>query len=212
MMRISHTCHSRSPVTHPKTPVDSTPRPITAAAPRKRAPTLYYKSHPSYSSYYWPLPTKPLLSRFLHGLGFYSASPKLCGQTAEQGGCPRSCGRPLCSSTSPPSAARRPATTSISPWARVVFQPQLLRQLVITNNESTLVRKTPIKKNDTCPVRPHQACRRLACKKNYMKGRRALPTAHALTGQKHRASGCLNYYLKAPTYLKALKASPSLRT
>jgi hypothetical protein len=65
MMRISHTCRSRSPVTHPKTPVGSTPRPITAAAPRKRAPTLYYKSHPSYSSYYWPLPTKPPLSRFL---------------------------------------------------------------------------------------------------------------------------------------------------
>ena len=64
-MRISHTCRSRSPVTHPKTPVDSTPRPITAAAPRKRAPTLYYKSHPSYSSYYWLLPTKPPLSRFL---------------------------------------------------------------------------------------------------------------------------------------------------
>lgn len=118
-MRISHTCRSRSPITHPKTPVDSTPRPTTAAAPRKRAPTLYYKSHPSYSSYYWPLPTKPPLSRFLQGLGFYLTSPKLCGQAAEQGGCPRSCGRPLCSSTSPPSAARRPATTSQSPWARV---------------------------------------------------------------------------------------------
>ena len=52
MMRISHTRRSRSPVTHPKTPVDSTPRPISAAAPRKRAPTLYYKSHPSFSSYY----------------------------------------------------------------------------------------------------------------------------------------------------------------
>ena len=155
MMRISHTCRSRSPVTHPKTPVDSTPRPITAAAPRKRAPTLHYKSHPSYSSHHWFLPTKPPLSRFLQGLGFNLASPKLCGQAAEQGGCPRSCGRPLCSSTSPPSAARRPATTSISPWARVVFQPQLLRQLVITNNESTLARKTNEKKNDTCPVRLH---------------------------------------------------------
>ena len=65
MMRISHTCRSRSPVTHPKTPVDSTPRPITAAAPHKRAPTLYYKSPPSYSSYYWLLPTKPPLSWFL---------------------------------------------------------------------------------------------------------------------------------------------------
>jgi hypothetical protein len=119
MMRISHTCRSRSPVTHPKTPVDSTPRPITAAAPRKRAPTHHYKPHPSYSSHYWLLPTKPPLSRFLQGLGFNLASPKLCGQAAEQGGCPRSCGRPLCSATSPPSAARRPATTSISPWARV---------------------------------------------------------------------------------------------
>ena len=103
MMRISHTCRSRSPVTHPKTPVDSTPRPIPAAAPRKRAPTLHYKSHPSFSSHHWFLPTKPPLSRFLQGLGFYSASPKLCGQAAEQSGCPRSCGRPLCSSTSPPS-------------------------------------------------------------------------------------------------------------
>ena len=53
MMRISHTCRSRSPVTHPKTPVDSTPRPMPAAAPRKRAPTHYYKSHPSYSSHHW---------------------------------------------------------------------------------------------------------------------------------------------------------------
>ena len=50
MMRISHTRRSRSPVTHPKTPVDSTPRPIPAAAPHKRALTLHYKSHPSYSS------------------------------------------------------------------------------------------------------------------------------------------------------------------
>ena len=65
MMRISHTCRSRSPVTHPKTPVDSTPRPIPAAAPHKRAPTHHYKSHPSYSSHHWFLPTKPLLSRFL---------------------------------------------------------------------------------------------------------------------------------------------------
>ena len=64
-------------------------------------------------------PTKPPLSRFLQGLGFIFASPKLCGKAAEQGGCPRSCGRPLCSSTSPPNAARRPATTSKSPWARV---------------------------------------------------------------------------------------------
>ena len=65
MMRISHTCRSRSPVTHPKTPVLSTPRPIPAAAPRKRVPTHHYKSHPSYSSHHWFLPTKPPLSRFL---------------------------------------------------------------------------------------------------------------------------------------------------
>ena len=65
MMRISHTRRSRSPVTHPKTPVNSSPRPITAAAPRKRAPTHHYKSHPSYNSHHWLLPTKPPLSRFL---------------------------------------------------------------------------------------------------------------------------------------------------
>ena len=118
-MRISHTYRSRSPVTHPKTPVDSTPRPITAAAPRKRAPTLHYKSHPSYSSHHWFLPTKPPLSRFLQGLGFNFASPKLCGKADRQGARPRSCGRTLCLSATPPSAARRPATTSISPWARV---------------------------------------------------------------------------------------------
>ena len=115
----SHTRRSRSPVTHPKTPVDSTPRPIPAAAPRKRAPTLHYKSHPSYSSHHWFLPTKPPLSRFLQGLGFYLASPKLCGQAAEQGGCPRSCGRPLCSATSPPSAARRPAIPFFCPGQEV---------------------------------------------------------------------------------------------
>ena len=103
MMRTSHTCRSRSPVTHPKTPVDSTPRPITAAAPRKRATTHHYKSHPSYNSHHWLLPTKPPLSRFLHCLGFNPAYPMLVGNAAEQGGCPRSCGRPLCSSTSPPS-------------------------------------------------------------------------------------------------------------
>ena len=75
MMRISHTRRSRSPVTHPKTPVLSTPRPIPAAAPRMRAPTHHYKSHPSYSSHHWFLPTKPPLSRFLRGLGFNFASP-----------------------------------------------------------------------------------------------------------------------------------------
>jgi hypothetical protein len=32
-------------------------------------------------------------------------------------------------------------------------------------------------------------------KKNFMKGRRALRTLQASTGQKHRASGCLNFYL-----------------
>ena len=129
-MRTSHTCRSRSPVTHPKTPVDSTPRPITAAAPRKRAPTLHYKSLPSYSS---SSPFKGGVRRtgdlastdqaaavtFFAAESSYLASPKLCGQAAEQGGRPRSCGRPLCSSTSPPSAARRPASTSKSPWARV---------------------------------------------------------------------------------------------
>ena len=119
MMRISHTRRSRSPVTHPKTPVDSTPRPITAAAPRKRAPTLYYKSHPSYSSHHWFLPTKPPLSRFLQSLDFNLASPMLCGKADRQGARPRSCGRTLCLSATPPSAARRPATTSTSPWARV---------------------------------------------------------------------------------------------
>jgi hypothetical protein len=65
------------------------------------------------------LPTKPPLSRFLHGLGFNLASPKLCGKADRQGARPRSCGRTLCLSATPPSAARRPASTSISPWARV---------------------------------------------------------------------------------------------
>jgi hypothetical protein len=36
-----------------------------------------------------------------------------------------------------------------------------------------------------------------------MKGRRALPTAQALTGQKHRASGCLNCFLWASSKDKA---------
>ena len=162
MMRISHTCRSRSPVTHPKTPVDSTPRPIPAAAPRKRAPTLHYKSHPSYSSHHWFLPTKPPLSRFLQGLGFYLASPKLCGQAAEQGGCPRSCGRPLCSSTSPPSAARRPATTSSLPCARSVCLTLVSTLARITKARCVVV---SIDKNASCPVQQHPACRRLACKK-----------------------------------------------
>ena len=49
----------------------------------------------------------------------YFASPKLCGKADRQGARPRSCGRTLCLSATPPSAARRPASTSISPWARV---------------------------------------------------------------------------------------------
>ena len=167
MMRISHTRRSRSPVTHPKTPVDTTPRPITAAAPRKRAPTLHYKSHPSYSSHHWFLPTKPPLSRFLHGLGFYSASPKLCGQAAEQGGCPRSCGRPLCSSTSPPSAARRPATTSISPWARVAAVEGIIIFLLAL---------APLRH---MPGAASCYLESLYFYESLMKGRRALPTAWA---------------------------------
>ena len=65
------------------------------------------------------LPSKPPLSRFLQCLGFNLASPKLVGNAAVQGARPRSCGRTLCPSTTPPSTARRPASTSTSPWARV---------------------------------------------------------------------------------------------
>ena len=95
------------------------------------------------------------------------AHPMLVGNAASQGARPRSCGRTLCLSTTPPSPARRPASTSQSPWARVVFQHQLLRQLVITNNDSTLVRKTRQKKNDTCPVRPHIVCKSILLWKSY---------------------------------------------
>ena len=103
MMRISHTRRSRSPVTHPKTPVDSTTRPIPAAAPRKRAPTLHYKSHPSYSSHHWFLPTKPPLSWFLQGLGFNPASPMLFGNVAVQKVAPSFLVSTFCPSIMPPS-------------------------------------------------------------------------------------------------------------
>ena len=173
MMRISHTCRSRSPVTHPKTPVDSTPRPITAAAPLKRAPTHHYKSHPSYSS---SSPFKGGVRRtgdlasavqaaavtVFAAESFNLASPKLCGQAAEQGGCPRSCGRPLCSSTSPPSAARRPATTSPLPCARSVCLTIVSTLARITKARCVVV---SIDKNASCPVQQHPACRRLACMK-----------------------------------------------
>ena len=165
MMRISHTCRSRSPVTHPKTPVDSTPRPITAAAPRKRAPTHHYKSHPSYSSHHWLLLTKPPLSRFLQGLGFYSASPKLCGKADRQGARPRSCGRTPCLSATPPSAARRPATTSTSPWARVAAVVGIIIFLLAL----TPLRHLP--GAATCYLES------LYFSESLMKGRRALPTA-----------------------------------
>ena len=151
MMRISHTHRSRSPVTHPKTPVDSTPRPIPAAAPRKRAPTLYYKSHPSYSSYYWPLPTKPPLSRFLQG--FNLASP--------------SC------AVMPPfrvlvlvPAGEHSARRQHRPAPRDGLPPLLNRP----GQESQRSRASsfffwPLLRCDTCPGRQHPACRRLACKK-----------------------------------------------
>ena len=108
---------------------------------RKEMP-LRYKSHLSYKPSFWLLPTKPPLSWFLQKGSSNLAHPMLCCNAASQGARPRSCGRTLCLSTTPPSAARRPASTSQSPWARVVFQHQLLCQLVITNDESTLVRKT----------------------------------------------------------------------
>ena len=57
-----------------------------------------------------------------------------------------------------PSLLNRPGQESL-------FSPNFFVNFVNTNNESTLVRKTSKKKNDTCPVRPHPACRRLACKK-----------------------------------------------
>ena len=65
------------------------------------------------------LPSKPPLSRFLQCLGINLGHPKLVGNAAVQGARPRSCGRTLCPSTTPPSAARRHASTSQSPWARV---------------------------------------------------------------------------------------------
>ena len=148
--------------------MDSTPRPIPAAAPRKRVPTHHNKSHPSYSSHHWFLPTKPPLSRFLQSLGFNFASPKLCGQAAEQGGCPRSCGRPLCSSTSPPSAARRPATTSISPWARVAAVEGIIIFLL------ALAPLRHLPSAATCYLES------LYFSESLMKGRRALPTTEAL--------------------------------
>jgi len=45
-----------------------------------------------------------------------------------------------------------------------------------------------------------------------MKGRRALPTTEALTGQKTPPAANSNCYHQAFTDLKAFKASPSLRT
>jgi len=98
----------------------------------------------------------------------YLASPKLCGQAAEQGGCPRSCGRPLCSSTSPPSAARRPATTSQSPWARVAAVVGIIIFLLAL----TPLRHLP--GAATCYLES------LYFSESLMKGRRALPTAEAL--------------------------------
>ena len=128
MMRISHTRRSRSSVTHPKTPVDSTPRPIPAAAPRKRAPTLHYKSHPSYSSHHWYLPTKPPLSRFLQGLGFNLASPKLFGNVAVQKVAPSFLVSTICPSIMPPSPRdgqplllNRPGQESQRSWASSFF-------------------------------------------------------------------------------------------
>jgi len=67
-----------------------------------KAFTLCFMPHLSFGTF-WPLPTKPPLSRFLQCLGFYLASPMLVGNAAVQGARPRSCGRTLCPSTTPPS-------------------------------------------------------------------------------------------------------------
>ena len=65
------------------------------------------------------LPTKPPLSWFLQGFGFNPTSPMLFGNVAVQKVAPSFLVSTFCPSIMPPSAARRPASTSISPWARV---------------------------------------------------------------------------------------------
>ena len=99
--------------------------------PVGKALTLLYKSHLSYNS---SSPFKGGVRRtgdlattdqaaavmvFAEGSSNL-ASPMLCGNAASQGARPRSCGRTLCLSTTPPSPARRPASPFSLPWARSV--------------------------------------------------------------------------------------------
>ncbi|MCR5658698.1 MAG: hypothetical protein K6G25_05180 [Bacteroidales bacterium] len=59
------------------------------------------------------LPTKPPLSWFLQKESSIPASPMLVGNAASQGARPRSCGRTLCLSTTPPSG-RATASSNFS--------------------------------------------------------------------------------------------------
>jgi hypothetical protein len=98
---------------------------------------------------------------------FNLASPMLVDNAASQGARPRSCGRTLCLSATPPSAARRPAITSTSPWARVA---------AVVGIFIFLLALTPLRHLPgaaTCYLES------LYFSESLMKGRRALPTAWA---------------------------------
>ena len=104
-----------------------------------------------------------------------------------------------------PAAARRPASTSQSPWARVVFQILLKRQFVRTNNESTLVRKKKQKrKNDTCPGRPHVDWKSILLRKLNERPSR-LTHSWSFNRAKNPASGWPTTILKTFTIFEALK-------
>ena len=130
------------------------------------------------------LPTKPPLSRFLQCLGINLGHPKLVGNAAVQGARPRSCGRTLCLSATPPSAARRPATTSKSPWARVTAVAGVFFFSLGPCSAATHARGGNMVLLRHMPGAAIWYLGSLYFSESLMKGRRALPTAEALTGQK----------------------------
>ena len=114
-------------LTH-KTPVPLTYAANTSSRTPYESICCKHQSHLSYKPSIWLLPTKPPLSWFLQKEAF--TQPPLCCSVM-----PPSrvavlvpAGDHSARQQHRPAAARRPASTSISPCARVVFQPQLLRQ------------------------------------------------------------------------------------
>ena len=120
-------CRSRSRRLSPTKRLFRSPtRPIPAAAPRMKASTLLNKSYLSYKPSNWLLPTKPPLSWFLQK-GTFTLPPQCCSVMPPiRVAVLVPAGDHSARQQHRPAAARRPASTSQSPWARVVADESLI--------------------------------------------------------------------------------------